>query len=338
MKKIQHYEDYEIGMRGEAERPITGRTVTDADIVGFACITEDYYEAHLNAHYAAHSQYGRRIAHGLLGCTFVTGLLNLNSPHILGRGIPGAYFYSFEVNYRDAIRIDDTVSLDWQIVEKTDFPGLEGYGQVKTAFQLINQDEKMVYEGTVVTLFRKASAANARLLLKAGIPWEVPAFEPDPDKIYCVEDFPIGYGGETEGRTITEADIVNFAGLSGDWDPLYMDAVFAEKNMFGERIAHGMLIFNIGQGKWTKYFNKPNKPRTGFAGHLRDKVTFLYPVKIGDTIRCRYRTADTRISRSRPGAGIITTESQVINQRGEVVQEATVLHLETSRPVEGGGK
>jgi len=271
------------------------------------------------------------VAHGLLGSSLVTGFFSLNSPEQIGRGVPGAYFYSFEVNYRDAIKLDDTVSLNWQVAEKSDDPDHEGYGRVKTAYQLINQDGKAVYDGAIVILVRKESAKDAKLVLKPGVPWSAREFKPEPGKSYCIEDFPIGEGGETEGRTITEADIVNFAGLTGDWDPQYVDAEFAGKTMFGERIAHGMLIFTVSQGLWTRYANKPLRPDTKFSGHVWDKVTFLAPVKIGDTICCHHRTSHTRISRTKPEVGLITTESQAVNQRGEVVHEAEVIHMLASR-------
>ena len=329
---FNYFEDFQVGQEGKAERPIAARTVTSADICNFAWITNDYSREHVNQHYMANSIYSRRVAHGLLGTSLITGFLSLNSPQQLGRNVPGAYFYSFEVNYRDAIRMDDTVSLNWQVAETSDDPEHQGYGRVKTAFQLLNQDARPIYDGAVVTLVRKKSAPDARLDLKPGTPWEpVPEFVPEPGKPYCVEDLPVGAGGETEGRTITEADIVNFAGLTGDWDPVYMDADSAARGLFGQRIAHGILVFNAAQGAWTRHFNKTLWPETGFAGHLWDKVTFLRPVMIGDTIRCRYRTGTTRVSRSKPEVGLVTTESQTVNQRDEVVQEAAVLHMVASK-------
>ena len=325
------FKDYQVGQEGIAVRPITGRTVTNAEITNFAWITADYSPDHLNRHHMAESTYGTRVAHGLLGSSLITGLFSINSPQQIGRGVPGAYFYSFEVNYRDAIRMDDTVSLNWQVAEKSDDPEHEGYGRVKTDYQLLNQDGKAVYDGTIVILVRKESAKDAKLVLKPGVPWTAKEFKAEPGKSYCIEDLPMGEGGETEGRTITEADVVNFAGLTGDWDPQYVDAEFAKKAMFGERIAHGMLVFTVSQGLWTRYHNKPLRPDTKFSGHLWDKVTFLAPVKIGDTICCHHRTSHIRISKTKPEIGLITTESQTVNQRGEVVQEAEVMHMLASR-------
>jgi acyl dehydratase len=225
----------------------------------------------------------------------------------------------------------DTISLNWQVASTADDPEHEGYGQVKTDYQLVNQDGKLLYDGNIVLLVRKKSAPGARLVLKPGTPWEIKDFIPDLNQPYCIEDFPIGEGRETEGRTITEADVVNFAGLTGDWDPQYVDAEFAWEGVFGERIAHSLLAFNAAQGLWSRDFNKPLRPATRFAGHVWDKVTFLCPVKIGDTIFCRYRHKTSRISRTKPEVGLLNIESQTVNQRGEVVQEAEVLQMIASR-------
>ena len=329
--QVRYFEDYQVGQEGIAVRPITGRTVTNADIAGFAWIVADYNRDHLNQHHLQESGDGRRIAHGLLGCSLVTGFFSLNSPEQIGRGVPGAYFYSFEVNYRGAIKLDDTISLNWQVAEKSDDPDHEGYGRVKTAYQLINQDGKAIYDGAIVIRVRKESAKDAKLVLKPGVPWSAREFKLKPGKTYCVEDFPLGEGGETEGRTIIEADVVNFAGLTGDWDPQYVDAEFARKSMFGERIAHGMLVYSCAQGAWTRRYKKIPVAESAIAGRAGDKATFLQPVKIGDTIRCRYRTGATRISRSKPEMGLVTIEYQVVNQRDEVVQEMTGIEVLASR-------
>lgn len=134
-------------------------------------------------------------------------------------------------------------------------------------------------------------------------------------------------GGETDGRTITETDIVNFAGLTGDYHPQYVDAEFARRSMFGERIAHGMLVFSIAFGLWARKRDQYQEPKSRIAGHLNDKATFLVSVKVGDTIRCRYKTTASRVSKSKPEAGIVTFGLQVVNQRNEVVQEGSTIMM-----------
>ncbi|MFC1962337.1 MaoC/PaaZ C-terminal domain-containing protein [Chloroflexota bacterium] len=130
---------------------------------------------------------------------------------------------------------------------------------------------------------------------------------------------------------MTETDIVNFAGLTGDYNPQNVDAEFARASMFGERIAHGMLVFSIACGLSMRLRDRYQRPKRRFAGLINDRVTFLVPVKIGDTIRCRYKTISTRISNSKPEVGLITFGIQVVNHRDEVVQEGFQIQMIPSR-------
>lgn len=329
--QFRYFEDYQVDQKGITASGVGSRTVTEADIVNFACLTADYHRLHLDRHYTADNIYGGRVAFGLLGLSLVTGMLSLGAPHILGRGVPGAYFYGFDVNYRRAIKLGDTINIHWRVAEKVSDLTHEGFGLVKTAFQVVNQEGTSVYDGTLSTLVRKESAKGAELQLEPGDPWQLTEFVPEPEQFYYAEDFPVGKGGETDGRTITETDIVNFTGLTGDDNPQYVDAEFARGSMFGERIAPGMLVFTIAFGLWTRNQYRYKEPKNKIAGHLCDKATFFLPVKIGDTIRCRHKTAASRVSKSRPEAGIVTHELQIVNQRNEVVQEGSVLLMLPSR-------
>ena len=142
----------------------------------------------------------------------------------------------------------------------------------------------------------------------------------------------VGKGGETDGRTITETDIVNFAGLIGDYNPQYADVEFAKGTMFGERVAQGMLVFTIAFGLWVRDGQgKYHWPESRIVGHLGDNATFFTPVKIGDTIRVRYKIASTRVSKTKPEMGIVTFTIQVMNQRDEVVQVGSILIMIPSR-------
>ena len=166
-------------------------------------------------------------------------------------------------------------------------------------------------------------------------PWaDVPELAIDPERLYYVEDFTPGRGGKTMGRTITEADIINFASYSWDYNPLYLDAEYAAGSMFGARIAPAMLTFNYAYGLWTwQYFASFPKNEGEAAGHLTDRATFLAPVMLGDTIYCQYRVASNRRSASKPQVGIVTYDLQVFNQRKELVQEGQVLMMV---PAKGG--
>ena len=328
-------DDYKVGQNGVTAT----RTVTEADIVNFACVSEDYSLPHLDRHAMTDSIYKSRVAHGLLGSSLVTGMLSLGAPHILGRGVPGAYFYNFDSNYRDGLRIEETIKIQWKIKDIGDAPDHRGHGLVTTAFQVVTQDGKAVYDGTLGALVRKDSNGDVDHQIKPGEPWKVTKFVPDPEKTYYAEDLPIGGGGDTDGRTITETDIVNFAGLTGDYNPQHVDAQFAGQGMFGERTAHGILIFDIIFGLWISQRSaRARAPSTGqamVAGHLNDRASFSAPVKIGDTIRCRYKTMETRASKSRPGIALITTGLQALNQNNESVLEGSTILMGTSR--EGSG-
>jgi acyl dehydratase len=140
------------------------------------------------------------------------------------------------------------------------------------------------------------------------------------------EDIAVGEEYESPGRTVTETDIVLFAGLSGDYNVLHTDAEFMKKSIFGERIAHGLLGLAIQSGLF--YRAGPAYATLAFLG-LRWK--FKAPIKIGDTIRVRARVAAKRET-GKPDRGIVVLERQVLNQRDEVVQEGETELMVERRP------
>jgi acyl dehydratase len=140
------------------------------------------------------------------------------------------------------------------------------------------------------------------------------------------EDIEVGEEYESPGRTVTETDIVLFAGLSGDYNVLHTDAEFMKKSIFGERIAHGLLGLAIQSGLF--YRAGPAYATLAFLG-LRWK--FKAPIKIGDTIRVRARVTAKRET-SKPDRGIVVVERQVLNQRDEVVQEGETELMVERRP------
>lgn len=329
--QFRYLEDYQVGQKGVT----LTRTVTEADIVNFAYIAAEFSRDHVDRQYMLKSVFGERIAQGILGASLLVGMLSLTAPHTIGRGVPGAYLWSFDVNFRGAIKMGDTIKIRWTIAEKADDPAHKGFGLVKTNVEAVNQDEVSVYNGVLSILVRKKSAGDAKLKLEPGKPWDVNEFVYDREKVYYLEDLPVDSGSETEGRTITEADIVNFAGLTGDYDPKFVDAEYARNGQFGERIAPGMLIFAFANGYRGNDTDRYKMPEGGAAGHSGDKIVFLAPVKIGDTIRCRHKIAASRVSKSRPEMGIITYGVQVINQRDEVVLEGYLVNLRPTRAVSG---
>ncbi|RLG61729.1 dehydratase [Candidatus Geothermarchaeota archaeon] len=127
------------------------------------------------------------------------------------------------------------------------------------------------------------------------------------------EDFRIGMEFTTPRRTVTEADIVNFAGLSGDFNPLHTDEEYAKNTIFKGRIAHGALTFSIMTGLWDK-IGFIRESIIAFYGI--DKLRFTKPVYPGDTIMVKIKVTGKE---EKDGRGLITLHNEVINQRSEVV-------------------
>jgi acyl dehydratase len=136
------------------------------------------------------------------------------------------------------------------------------------------------------------------------------------DERQYFEDIRVGDEYLSPGRTVTEADIVAFAGLSGDYNVLHTDAEFMKSSIFGERIAHGLLGLAIQSGLGTRAMPRP------FAtlAFLGIRWRFKGPIKIGDTVKVQIKVTDKRET-SKPDRGIVVLLRSVLNQRGEVVQE-----------------
>ncbi len=128
------------------------------------------------------------------------------------------------------------------------------------------------------------------------------------------EDFVLETTSVSRGRTITEADIVNFAGLSGDFHELHMSQEYAAKGPFGQRIAHGALVFSISTGLMIQ-MNQVHETVIAFYGV--DQLRFTKPVFIGDTIHVVKKVIEARPKP--PCRGVVTFETVVTNQRGEPV-------------------
>jgi acyl dehydratase len=127
------------------------------------------------------------------------------------------------------------------------------------------------------------------------------------------EDFKTGVSRETVGRTITEADVVLHAGQTGDFYPHHMDAEWCKTQPFGQRIAHGTLIFSVAVGMTAGAIN----PRAMSYGY--DRLRFVRPVFLNDTIRVRVTIKELRDDAKRPAYGVAVEALEVFNQRGETV-------------------
>jgi 3-hydroxybutyryl-CoA dehydratase len=143
------------------------------------------------------------------------------------------------------------------------------------------------------------------------------------------EDLEIGQTLTTRGRTITETDVVNFAGLSGDYNPLHTNAEFARNTEYGQRVAHGALGFSIAIG--LSY-------QLGFLegtvmAFLEMAWRYSLPIFIGDTITCEIAVKALK-AMPRLGGGKVILEVKVLNQAGKVTQKGDWTILVRSRPEE----
>lgn len=115
-------------------------------------------------------------------------------------------------------------------------------------------------------------------------------------------------------RTITEVHIVNYAGLTGDWNPVHADAEHAAQSMFGERIAHGMLVAGLISAVLGTQLPGPN------SLYLGQDLKFVAPVKIGDTVKVVVTVTDKRDEKR-----IIKLRTTAYNQRGEMVIDGSAV-------------
>ncbi|WP_449282521.1 MaoC/PaaZ C-terminal domain-containing protein [Leucobacter sp.] len=137
------------------------------------------------------------------------------------------------------------------------------------------------------------------------------------------EDAEVGLRFTTGARTVTEADLVNFAGVSGDFNALHMDAELMRESSFGARIVHGALIFSIVTGlrSQTRLFD-----RSIIAFAEVRSWRFQAPVYIGDTIHAENEIVERRTT-SKPGRGLVVQQVSAVNQHGAVVQSGQMVTM-----------
>jgi 3-hydroxybutyryl-CoA dehydratase len=145
------------------------------------------------------------------------------------------------------------------------------------------------------------------------------------------DDLAVGQAWESLGRTVTETDIVSFAGLSGDFNPIHMDHEFARTTPFRRPIAHGLLLLAIGSGL------SVSAPLVRTLAILGIKEWhFKGPVFAGDTVHVRTRVIEKEV-RSRGRRGVVTWHRQILNQHGKVVQEGVTMTMVEGRGWLSGG-
>jgi acyl dehydratase len=146
------------------------------------------------------------------------------------------------------------------------------------------------------------------------------------------EEFVEGLPVQTRGRTITEADLINFAGFSGDFNPMHTDAVYGANTQFGARIAHGALVFSVATGL-AYQLGILEGTVIAFLGF---EMKLKAPVYIGDTIRVVAGVKNRRAMES-AGGGIVNLDVSIRNQKDEVVQEGKWTLMVKSRPLAAEG-
>ena len=150
-----------------------------------------------------------------------------------------------------------------------------------------------------------------------------------PEPCYF-EDLEIGAAFDSPTRTVTEADVVNFACLSADFNRLHVDAEYAKATVYGQRIAHGLLVLAVMSGLVTRtQLNQHLEP--SLMGLLDIQCRFPKPTFIGDTLRVRVEVA-AKNETSKRDRGVVAFRRQVLNQSGEVVVEGIWKLLVRRRP------
>lgn len=141
------------------------------------------------------------------------------------------------------------------------------------------------------------------------------------------EDIIVGDGCISVGRTITEADIVNFAGISGDFNTIHTDAEYAKTSIAGQRLAHGMLVMAIASGLFTRTAYNLAITATLTAMTEIRAWKFQKPVLIGDTVRVQMEVIEKTDPKPESKSGKAVFRRSVLNQRDEVVQVGETVML-----------
>src|SRR4051812_26072527 len=148
---------------------------------------------------------------------------------------------------------------------------------------------------------------------------------------YRYEDLFVGMRFRSPGRTILDADLIGFAGLTGDYSELHTSDVYAKASQFGRRVAHGMLGLAYAHGLMWARTGELRATAVAFLG-IND-WQFVGPIFVGDTIFVNYRIAELRDSKSKPSQAIATFDVEVVNQGEEVVQRGRKALLVSKVPL-----
>ncbi|MFH0767984.1 MAG: MaoC/PaaZ C-terminal domain-containing protein [Chloroflexota bacterium] len=149
------------------------------------------------------------------------------------------------------------------------------------------------------------------------------------EKVY-LEDYSVGEKFVSPARTVTETDIVLYTAFTGNWHPLYNDAEYAKKSIFGERIVPDLYAFSLGICLLLRVGAYQHMPKKLIAFYGFDYINFIKPVKIGDTIYSQVEVKEIKPKDDK--RGLIVYEHQTLNQRNEVVNSSVHRALVERKP------
>ena len=149
---------------------------------------------------------------------------------------------------------------------------------------------------------------------------------------YRYADLHVGMAFRSPGRTITDADLVGFAGLTGDFSELHTSDVYARSSQFGRRVAHGLLGLAYAHGLMWPRTGELRETAIAFLGISDWK--FVGPIFVGDTIFVNYQISELRDSKSRPTQAIAVFDVSVMNQDDTIVQRGRKALLLSKVPLE----
>ncbi len=144
-----------------------------------------------------------------------------------------------------------------------------------------------------------------------------------------LEDYTIGESFETPGRTITETDVVMFAGLSGDYNELHTNKDFMANSDFGGRLVHGLLGLSISVGL---FFRTGFMEGTVIAFLGMEEWKFTGPIFFNDTIHAKLTVIDVKASKSKADRGVLKIDLKTMNQKDDVVQTGIMALMVSKKP------
>jgi len=295
------------------------RTLTAADLVAFGGATGDYARMHFD-HGLAAAEPGQPgpIAPGLLSASLALGALAWSAPERLALGDPDAWVAGYAVRFERSMRVGDRFSLRHRPAAEPAVDGLLPEPERDTEFEVLNQRGERTCRGSVSVRSREEGAAPAPMARPVASP------AAGPERLYAEDLIEHGPRGESEGRTVSEADVVGFTNLTAERAPLYLNRVFAARGRFGAPIAPPLWTFCLGFGDFLHALLAAKLPNTGLAGHLGDSFRSCTPVHVGDTIRTRHRPVSAQPSRGRPDMSVVRFALELVNQRDALVQAGEV--------------